>query len=421
MWKQALWSYWNKAFDFEDKTERAPFWIGYIGNYYIIRPILSVILYLILSFLCGVLPYLIDGSNELFWSAGYYVIWLIFSWLTCTLMFVIPTFALKVRRLRDAGFHPLWVLLTIFPILQLIVFIMLFFPTKKTDNQQVNLTADPDIPKNTSKVNKVEETRKNNQLSDANQQVSRLRKPYQSENFQSKVKFDGDKTHVGRNDALEESPSDEKFHQKSPLTDFKTVLNVNGDRKVTNTPENLVVKESHDKDGEAKNLVESLVDNAYGIYDILEKMNPAGEYQEVWLIEKLTSEYIDISIWYRADGHLEIIDSDDQALSTQLIGQVAKVKEIFEAYGTPLFNQMIIRFEKGNPVLPYTDFDYIDWDERGYDDEEQRNYYIATTVGLEYLNMTLDERAQVWMETRQMEKIAGTYDKIYSREGKHAR
>ncbi|MBM7616625.1 uncharacterized membrane protein YhaH (DUF805 family) [Weissella uvarum] len=120
----ALGEYWTQMFDYTDRTERKPFWIGYLGN-----GVLVGVIYIFLSFIIGAVTGFVDADENTMEAIVIIVLIILY------LIYWIAGLAARTRRLRDAGFNPWWILLSFIPIASVVVFIMLFFPTKVTTTQ----------------------------------------------------------------------------------------------------------------------------------------------------------------------------------------------------------------------------------------------------------------------------------------------
>ena len=112
--------FWKRAFDFSGRSTRPDFWWAYLVN---------VIIITILTVFCVLIPHnskvlstiltLLNNQTEL------QKIIFSYAWplMLFSLIELIPQLSLQIRRLRDAGFHPAWVLLSY---IGLIPFLALF-------------------------------------------------------------------------------------------------------------------------------------------------------------------------------------------------------------------------------------------------------------------------------------------------------
>ena len=98
--------FWKRAFDFRGRSTRPDYWWAYLVNVIIIT-----ILCVLIPFFSNVDlsdPALLNNSTEL------QKIIITYAWplMLFSLIELIPQLSLQIRRLRDAGFHPAWVLLS---------------------------------------------------------------------------------------------------------------------------------------------------------------------------------------------------------------------------------------------------------------------------------------------------------------------
>jgi len=106
-------SFWVKSFAFGGNTKRSDFWLAYLGN-----AIVFIIL-LVLGFLLGAL----FGDSGNLVPIALVVIYTIAS--------IVPNISIQVRRLRDAGFNPWLLLISLVPYVGgLVLFIMFLQPSK---------------------------------------------------------------------------------------------------------------------------------------------------------------------------------------------------------------------------------------------------------------------------------------------------
>ena len=99
--------FWKRAFDFRGRSTRPDYWWASLVN---VITILTVFCVLIPFFSNVDLsdPALLNNSTEL------QKIIITYAWplMLFSLIELIPQLSLQIRRLRDAGFHPAWVLLS---------------------------------------------------------------------------------------------------------------------------------------------------------------------------------------------------------------------------------------------------------------------------------------------------------------------
>ena len=103
--------FWKRAFDFSGRSNRPDYWWAYLVN---------VIIITILTVFCVLIPFfsnvdlsdpaLLNNPTEL------QKIIITYAWplMLFSLIELIPQLSLQIRRLRDAGFHPAWVLLSLY-------------------------------------------------------------------------------------------------------------------------------------------------------------------------------------------------------------------------------------------------------------------------------------------------------------------
>ena len=96
-------TFFSKYFDFSGRTSRKDFWLTWLC---------LILLGIVIGVVTMILPVLLFIS----WVYG--------------LIILIPSLAIGARRLRDAGFSPLWLLLLLIGIGALILIILWIFPKK---------------------------------------------------------------------------------------------------------------------------------------------------------------------------------------------------------------------------------------------------------------------------------------------------
>ena len=110
--------YWMGYFDFTGRSSRSDYWLAVLAN-----TIVTIILFSIL-----IVVIVFDSPDS-----PYHVILTLLYLLVMTYFFAsfIPSIALQVRRLRDAGFHWALIFLSYAPVIGDIVLLVLFCqPTK---------------------------------------------------------------------------------------------------------------------------------------------------------------------------------------------------------------------------------------------------------------------------------------------------
>jgi len=114
--------------DFSGRSSRADYWWIWLAN--IILSIPFWIIYFYTVFLSAVMDSVSDSASEAtFMVLGLVVIiYAIFY-----LAILVPTLALSVRRLRDAGFHWAFIFLRFVPMGGIALLILFAMPTKETE------------------------------------------------------------------------------------------------------------------------------------------------------------------------------------------------------------------------------------------------------------------------------------------------
>lgn len=109
---EAYKKFWSGYIDFNGRSTRSDYWWVVLINSIIVCAILLGMTFL--------------GQSRM---AGYT--------LTLFVLFIVvialPTIALQVRRLRDAGFHVAWIILKGTPVTTIILWVLYLFPTKDDD------------------------------------------------------------------------------------------------------------------------------------------------------------------------------------------------------------------------------------------------------------------------------------------------
>ena len=114
--------FWLDMGDYRSVSSRKEFWTGYLGNIAII-----MVIYVIFSMMLGIVGGVLEVSEEGILILQVIAISLL---LMVNLAFWIASLAAMTRRIRDAGFSPWWTVATVVPLVQIVPFIFLFFPTK---------------------------------------------------------------------------------------------------------------------------------------------------------------------------------------------------------------------------------------------------------------------------------------------------
>lgn len=113
-------------FDYTGSDTRKRFWVGYLGNIGII-----LALYVVYSIILGVVGGILEVTED---ELLILQVVAISGLLMMQFIHWVAGVAAQTRRLRDAGFNPYWVIASVVPLLQIVPFIFLFFPTKNTAN-----------------------------------------------------------------------------------------------------------------------------------------------------------------------------------------------------------------------------------------------------------------------------------------------
>ena len=114
--------------EFTGRSTRPDFWWGWLGN--LILSIPFWIIYFYIVYLSTVMDSVSDSASEaIFMVFGLVaIIYAVFY-----LAILVPTLALSVRRLRDAGFHWAFIFLRFAPMGGLALLILFAMPTKETE------------------------------------------------------------------------------------------------------------------------------------------------------------------------------------------------------------------------------------------------------------------------------------------------
>ena len=118
------------TFDFKGKTNRKVFWItqGFIGLEFLLIAILGVCIAADEQDVLGTFG--IIFLEYIDWLATLEVISNVIPWFS--LLFLIPSISLQIRRLRDAAKNPWWILISFVPIVGGIVLLIFYLsPSKK--------------------------------------------------------------------------------------------------------------------------------------------------------------------------------------------------------------------------------------------------------------------------------------------------
>ena len=105
-------AFWKSSFDFKGRTRRADFWLAIFAN--------TIALFAFV--VAGLLFVMLVGD---FATVAPFAIVVAYFIVT-----IVPSISIQVRRLRDAGFSPWFLLLTLVPYVGLVLFIMYLQPSK---------------------------------------------------------------------------------------------------------------------------------------------------------------------------------------------------------------------------------------------------------------------------------------------------
>ena len=118
--------FWKQSFNFKGKTKRIDFWItqGWIFLLYILIVLISIVLYIDIN-------YGLDYDYTYYQWTGLrpYILGSFYGFSIVTL---IPSISLQVRRLRDAAKNPWWILISFVPFIGGIVLLIFYLsPSRK--------------------------------------------------------------------------------------------------------------------------------------------------------------------------------------------------------------------------------------------------------------------------------------------------
>lgn len=139
---QAYKKFWLNYTNFSGRSSRSDYWLVYLCQLIILMPLTAVLFANMLSSFFVIFSYM-DADGELVgitedalavqllsdvFNPLNILIWSIL-FLYC-LATMIPSLAIMIRRLRDAGFHWAFVFLTFVPYVNLVLLVLLALPTK---------------------------------------------------------------------------------------------------------------------------------------------------------------------------------------------------------------------------------------------------------------------------------------------------
>ena len=114
--------------EFTGRSTRPDFWWVWLGNFILSIPFWIIYFYVL--YFSTVMVSVSDSASE----AAFMVLGLVvIIYAVFYLAILVPTIALSVRRLRDAGFHWAFIFLRFVPMGGLALLILLAMPTKETE------------------------------------------------------------------------------------------------------------------------------------------------------------------------------------------------------------------------------------------------------------------------------------------------
>ena len=125
--------FWKHSFDFKGKTKRSDFWItqGLIFLIYMLLVLISIVLYIDIN-------YGLDYDYTYYQWTGLRP-YILVSCYGFTFVSLIPSISLQVRRLRDCGKNPLWILISLVPFIGGILLLIFYLSPSIEDIRQRKL------------------------------------------------------------------------------------------------------------------------------------------------------------------------------------------------------------------------------------------------------------------------------------------
>ena len=125
--------FWKLSFVFKDKTKRSDFWITqlFIFLIYIILVAIGICLFADINYGWGW-----DLYSFRWTGVGPYILIPIF---TFSIVSLIPSISLQVRRLRDVGRNPLWMLINFVPFVGVIVLLIFYLSPSRKKRSPITL------------------------------------------------------------------------------------------------------------------------------------------------------------------------------------------------------------------------------------------------------------------------------------------
>ena len=127
---QAYKNFFKGYAEFTGRSTRSDFWWVWLGNFVISIPFWIIYFYTV--FLSTVMYSVSDSASE----ATFMVFGLVaIIYAVFYLAILVPTLALSVRRLRDAGFHWAFIFIALVPLVgPIALIVMLAWPSKKDED-----------------------------------------------------------------------------------------------------------------------------------------------------------------------------------------------------------------------------------------------------------------------------------------------
>lgn len=140
---QAYKNFWLNYTNFSGRSSRSDYWFAYLFQLIIFLPLTVFLASNMLSSFFVIFSYMDDSGNLVgitedvlaaeilseFFSPINLLIWAVI--LLYSLATIIPNLAIMSRRLRDAGFHWAFLFLAFVPYANLVLLVLLAFPTKE--------------------------------------------------------------------------------------------------------------------------------------------------------------------------------------------------------------------------------------------------------------------------------------------------
>ena len=114
--------------EFTGRSTRPDYWWVWLGNFILSIPFWVIYIYTV--FLSAVMDSVSDSASE----AAFMIFGLVaIIYVVFYLAILVPTIALTIRRLRDAGFHWAFIFLRFVPMGGIALLILFAMPTKETE------------------------------------------------------------------------------------------------------------------------------------------------------------------------------------------------------------------------------------------------------------------------------------------------